>query len=144
NLIKKFKLSEIQAKAILAMQLRTLAGLERKKIEDELAELLKLIAKLESILADEKKILKLIKDELLAVKKQYGDERRTRIVAQELGKLADEDLVPDEQVAVTLTSANYIKRSSLAEYKRQGRGGKGRRGMVTREEDVIEHVVNAS
>ncbi|MBL8122156.1 DNA gyrase subunit A [Candidatus Saccharibacteria bacterium] len=144
NLIKKFKLSEIQAKAILAMQLRTLAGLERKKIEDELAELMKLIAELEAILADEKKILSIIKDELKQLKKQYGDERRTKIVPSELNKLSDEDLVPDEQVVVTLTSANYIKRSTLADYKRQGRGGKGRRGMATREEDVIEHVVNAS
>lgn len=144
NLMKKFKLTEIQAKAILAMQLRTLAGLERKKIEDELAELLKLIEKLEGILADEKKILKIIKDELAELKKQYGDERRTKVVAGELGKMSDEDLIADEQVAVTLTAANYIKRSSVAEYKRQGRGGKGRRGMATREEDVIEHVVNAS
>lgn len=144
NLIKKFALSEIQAKAILAMQLRTLAGLERKKIEDELAELIKLIGELETILADEKRILGIIKDELKDLKKQYGDERRTRVVAQELNRLSDEDLVPDEQVVVTLTSANYIKRSTLAEYKKQGRGGKGRRGMTTREEDVIEHVVNAS
>lgn len=144
NLIEKFKLSEIQARAILAMQLRQLAGLERKKIEDELAELLKLIAKLEGILADEKKILKIIRDELLEVKKQYADERRTRIVDNELGRMSDEDLIAEEQVVVTLTSANYIKRSNIAEYKKQGRGGKGRRGMVTREEDVIEHVVNAS
>jgi DNA gyrase subunit A len=144
NLIKRFHLTEIQAKAILAMQLRTLAGLERKKIEDELAELLKTIGELESILSDEKKILKIVKDELVQLKKQFGDERRTRIVPQELDKMSDEDLVPDEQVVVTLTSANYIKRSSIAEYKRQGRGGKGRRGMTTREEDVIEHLVNAS
>lgn len=144
NLIKKFKLSEIQAKAILAMQLRTLAGLERKKIEDELAELIELIAKLEAILADEKKILKIIKDELMAVQKQFGDDRRTKIIPQELGKMSDEDLIPDEQVVVTLTSANYVKRSPIAEYKRQGRGGKGKRGMTTREEDVIDHVVNAS
>ena len=144
NLIKKFNLSDIQAKAILAMQLRTLAGLERQKIEDELAELVKLIQHLEGILADEKKILKIIKDELEQLKKQYGDERRTRVVAGELGKLSDEDLIADEQVAVTLTAANYIKRSPLIEYKRQGRGGKGRRGMVTREEDVIEHMVSAS
>jgi DNA gyrase subunit A len=144
NLIKQFKLSEIQARAILAMQLRTLAGLERKKIEDELAELLKLIANLESILADEAKIRKIIRDELLEVKRQYGDDRRTRVVPSELGRLSDEDLIADEQVAVTLTAANYIKRSPLGEYKRQGRGGKGRRGMATREEDVIEHVVNAS
>ncbi len=144
NLIKQFKLSEIQAKAILAMQLRTLAGLERKKIEDELAELMKLISELQSILADEKKILKIVKDELVELKKQYGDERRTKIIDQELGKMNDEDLVPDEQVVVTMTSANYVKRSPIAEYKKQGRGGKGKRGMVTREEDVIEHVVNAS
>jgi len=144
NLMTKFKLTEIQAKAILAMQLRTLAGLERKKIEDELAELLKIIGELEAILADEKRILKIIKTELLDIKKQFGDERRTKIVPSELGKMSDEDLVPDEQVAVTLTSANYIKRSSLADYRKQGRGGKGKRGMTTRDEDVIEHVVNAS
>lgn len=144
NLIKKFKLSEIQAKAILAMQLRALAGLERQKIEDELKELLELIAKLEGILLDEKKILKIVKDEILEVKKQFGDERRTKVIPSELGKMSDEDLIPDEQVVVTLTSANYIKRSSIAEYKKQNRGGKGRRGMVTRDEDVIEHVVNAS
>jgi DNA gyrase subunit A len=144
NLIKKFNLSEIQARAILAMQLRTLAGLERKKIEDELAALRKLIAELEAILADEQKILNIIKDEMLELKERYGDERRTQIVKNELNRLSDEDLVPDEQVVVTLTSANYIKRSPIADYKRQGRGGKGRRGMATREEDVIEHVVNAS
>lgn len=144
NLMKEFKLTQIQASAILAMQLRTLTGLERQKIEDELAELLKTIANLEAILADENKILKIIKDELKDLKKQYGDERRTRVVPNELDRLNDEDLIAEEQVVVTLTSANYIKRSQIAEYKRQGRGGKGRRGMATREEDVIEHVVNAS
>lgn len=144
NLMEKFSLSEIQARAILAMQLRTLAGLERQKIENELAELLKLIEKLEAILGDEKKILKIIRAELLELKKQYGDERRTKVIPNELGKMSDEDLIADEQMAVTLTAANYIKRSPLAEYKKQGRGGKGRRGMATREEDVIEHVVNAS
>jgi DNA gyrase subunit A len=144
NLMTKFKLSEIQAKAILAMQLRTLAGLERQKVEDELAELIKLISELEAILADEKRISKIIKDELVELRKQYGDERRTKVVPQELGRLNDEDLIADEQVVVTLTAANYIKRSQIAEYKRQGRGGKGRRGMVTREEDVIDKVVYAS
>ena len=144
NLVERFKLSEIQAKAILAMQLRTLAGLERKKNEDELIDLLKLIGELEAILADEKKISKIIKDELIELKKLYGDERRTKVVPQELGRLNDEDLIADEQVVVTLTAANYIKRSQIAEYKKQGRGGKGRRGMVTREEDVIEKVVYAS
>lgn len=144
NLIARFKLSEIQAKAILAMQLRTLAGLERQKIEDELAELMKIIAELESILADEKRILKIIRTELLDLKKQYGDERRTKVINGELGKMNDEDLIPEEQVVVTLTSANYIKRSQIADYRKQNRGGKGKRGMTTREEDVIEHVVNAS
>ncbi len=144
NLMAKFKLSEIQAKAILAMQLRTLTGLERGKIEEELAQLLKTITELEAILADEKKILAIIKEEFKQLKKQYGDERRTKVIPHELNKMSDEDLVPDEQVAVTLTSANYIKRTSLLDYKKQGRGGKGKRGMVTREEDVIEHVVNAS
>jgi DNA gyrase subunit A len=144
NLMKKFKLSEIQAKAILAMQLRALTGLERQKIEDELSELLKLIAKLEAILSDEKEILKIVKTELKEIRDQFADERRTKVVPSELGKMSDEDLVPDEQVVVTLTSANYIKRSQIADYKKQNRGGKGKRGMVTREEDVIEHVVNAS
>ncbi len=144
NLIAKFGLSDIQARAILAMQLRTLTGLERAKIEEELAQLLKTIARLEEILADEKKILKIVKDEMLELKKLYGDDRRTKVIPGELNKMSDEDLVPDEQVVVTLTSANYVKRSSIAEYKKQGRGGKGRRGMATREEDVIEHVVNAS
>lgn len=144
NLIKRFKLSSIQAQAILAMQLRRLTGLQRKEIEDELAELLKLIGELEAVLADEKRILNIIKDELKDMKKQFGDERRTKIVPQELGRLTEEDLVPDEQVVVTLTSANYIKRSPIADYRKQNRGGKGKRGMATREEDVIEHVVNAS
>jgi len=144
NLIAKFNLSEIQARAILAMQLRTLAGLERKAIEDRLEELRRLIAELKGILADERKILQIIKDEMLELRKQYGDERRTQVIPSELNRLSDEDLVPDEQVVVTLTNANYIKRSPIADYKRQGRGGKGRRGMATREEDVIEHVVNAS
>ncbi len=143
-LMDRFKLSDIQARAILAMQLRTLAGLERKKIEDELKELMTIIANLESILSDENKILEIVKNEMLELKKLYGDERKTKIVSGELGKMTDEDLIAEEQVVVTLTSANYIKRSPIADYKKQGRGGKGRRGMATREEDVIEHVVNAS
>lgn len=141
NLIKKFKLTEIQAKAILAMQLRTLAGLERKKIEDELAELLKLIAELEAILADENRILSIIKDEFVELKNQYAEERRTKIIPQELGKMSDEDLIPNEQVVVTMTSANYIKRSPASDYHKQGRGGKGKRGMTTRDEDMIKHLV---
>lgn len=144
NLIAKFKLSEIQAKAILAMQLRTLAGLERQKIEDELAELMKIITELEAILADEKRILTIIKDEFKELKKTYADERRTVIIPQELGKFSEEELIPNEQVVVTMTSASYIKRSSAVEYRKQNRGGKGKRGMATREEDIVKHLVMAN
>jgi len=91
-----------------------------------------------------KRILSIIKEELTELRDKYGDERRTKVIPQELGKFSDEELIPDEQIVVTLTSANYIKRSPEAEYKKQGRGGKGRRGMATREEDIIEHVVMAS
>lgn len=140
-LIKKFGLSEIQAKAILAMQLRTLTGLEREKIENELAELMKLIAELEKILADENEILRVISEELNEIKERYGDERRTQIVPNELGKFSDEELVPNEQVIVTLTNGNYIKRVAANTYKAQGRGGKGIMGMTTKEEDVVEHLV---
>jgi len=141
NLMEKFKLSEIQARAILAMQLRTLAGLERKKIEDELAELVKLISELEKILASEDEILRVIREELEELKAKYGDERRTEIVGSELGKFSEEELVPNEQVIVTLTAGNYIKRIPASTYKSQGRGGKGIMGMTTKEEDVVEHLV---
>ena len=144
NLMSKFGLSEIQARAILAMQLRALTGLERKKIEDELAELRKLIAELESILADEQRVLGVIREELLEMKKAYADERRTQIIGQEIGKFSDEELIPDEQVVVTITTENYIKRSLVSEYRRQNRGGKGKRGMTTKEEDVIDKLVTAS
>ncbi|MBP7837441.1 DNA gyrase subunit A [Candidatus Saccharibacteria bacterium] len=144
NLMERFKLSEIQTRAILAMQLRSLAGLERKKIEDELAALRALIAKLEAILADEKEILKIVKSELLEMKAKHGDDRRTQIIPQELGKFSDEQLIPEEQVVVTVTSENYIKRSLASEYRRQNRGGKGKRGMATKEADFIEHVILAS
>jgi DNA gyrase subunit A len=144
NLIKKFKLTEIQARAILSMQLRTLAGLERQKIEDELNELLAIIKELEAILADEGRILKIIKEELIELKKQFGDERRTKVIPQELGKFSEEELIPDEQVVVTMTANQYIKRSLAADYKKQNRGGKGRRGMTTREEDAIDHLILAS
>lgn len=144
NLMKNFKLTEIQAKAILAMQLRRLTGLERKEIEDELAELKKLIAELKGILADEQKVLAIIKEELLEMKEKHGDERRTKIIGKELGKMSDEDLIPDEPVVVTLTRGGYVKRTKEAEYRKQGRGGKGRRGMATKEEDIIDHLVYAS
>jgi DNA gyrase subunit A len=141
NLIEQFTLSEIQARAILAMQLRTLAGLERKKIEDELAELMKLIGELELILASESEILRVIREELEELKAKYGDARRTQIVGNELGKFSEEELVPNEQVIVTLTTGNYIKRIPANTYKSQGRGGKGIMGMTTKEEDVVEHLV---
>jgi DNA gyrase subunit A len=144
NLMARFKLSQIQAEAILAMQLRRLAGLERKKIEEELKELKALITKLEGILADEKKILAIIKDELLEIKRLYSDERRTRIVPQELGKFSDEELIPDEQVVVMITTENYIKRTLVSDYHKQNRGGKGKRAMTTKEEDVIDQLITAS
>jgi DNA gyrase subunit A len=141
NLMKQFSLSELQARAILSMQLRTLAGLERKKIEDELAELMKLIAQLEGILSSESEILRVIREELEELKAKYGDARRTQIVGSELGKFSEEELVPNEQVIVTLTTGNYIKRIPANTYKSQGRGGKGIMGMTTKEEDVVEHLV---
>lgn len=144
NLTKRFKLSDIQVAAILAMQLRRLTGLSREEIENELAELIKLIAKLESILADEKEILKIIKTELLEMKEKYGDERRSKIINHELGKFSDEELIPEEESVILLTTENYIKRTLLSEYRRQNRGGKGKRGMTTKEEDVINQLVPTS
>ncbi len=143
-LIAKFSLSEIQAKAILAMQLRRLTGLERQAIEDELAELMKKIAYFESVLADENEILRIIKEELLEIKEKYGDERRSKMINHEVGKFSDEELIPEEDSVVLLTTENYIKRTLASEYRRQNRGGKGKRGMTTKEEDVIDQLVPAS
>lgn len=144
NLIKSFKLSEIQAQAILAMQLRRLTGLERDAIENELSELLKAIKRYEEILADEKEILSIIKTELLEMKEKYGDERRSQIINHELGKFSDEELIPEEESVVLLTTENYIKRTLITEYRRQNRGGKGKRGMTTKEEDVIDQLIPAN
>lgn len=141
NLIKKFKLTEIQAKAILSMQLRTLAGLERKKIEDELSGLYKLIGELEKILGSESEILRIIKEELIELKAKYATDRRTQIISSELGQFSEEELIPNEQVIVTLTAGNYIKRILASAYKSQGRGGKGITGMGVREEDIIQHLL---
>ena len=143
-LIAKFALSEIQAKAILAMQLRRLTGLEREAIENELNELLALIKKLEGILADEQEILNIIKSELVEMKEKYGDERRSQIINHELGKFSDEELIPEEESVILLTGENYIKRTLLSDYRKQNRGGKGKRGMTTKEEDIIYQVVPAS
>lgn len=144
NLIKSFKLSEIQAQAILAMQLRRLTGLEREAIENELSELLKAIKRFEEILADEQEILAIIKTELLEMKEKYGDERKSQIINHELGKFSDEELIPEEDAVILLTSENYIKRTLLSEYRRQHRGGKGKRGMATKEEDVIDQLIPAT
>lgn len=143
-LIEKFKLSQIQAKAILAMQLRRLTGLERDAIENELKELIELIAKLEAILADEKEILRVIKEELLEMKEKYGDKRRSQMINHELGKFSDEELIPEEESVILLTAENYIKRTLVSEYRRQHRGGKGKRGMATKAEDVIDQLIPAS
>lgn len=143
-LIAKFKLSEIQAKAILAMQLRRLTGLEREAVENELNELLKAIKRYEEILASEQEILDIIKTELLEMKEKYGDERRTKVINHELGKFSDEELIPEEESVILLTNENYIKRTLLSDYRKQNRGGKGKRGMTTKEEDMIEQVVSAS
>ncbi|MEX0932085.1 MAG: DNA gyrase subunit A [Candidatus Saccharimonadales bacterium] len=140
NLMKKFKLTELQANAILAMQLRTLAGLERKKIEDELKEIRQTIKDLEKILSSAAEILSVVKEELVEIKEKYGDERRTKVIDQELGKFSDEELIPNEQVVVTLTASNYIKRTPVDTYRTQHRGGKGLIGMATKEEDVIQHM----
>jgi len=144
NLIKQFGLSEIQAQAILAMQLRRLTGLEREAIENELNDLLKTIKRLEEILADEKEVLAIIKAELLEMKEKYGDERRSQIINHELGKFSDEELIPEEESIVLLTTENYIKRTLVTEYRRQNRGGKGKRGMTTKEEDVIDQLIPAN
>ena len=144
SLIAKFGLSEIQAKAILAMQLRRLTGLEREAIENELRELLALIEKLKGILADEQEILNIIKNELIEMKEKYGDQRRSKMINHELGKFSDEELIPEEDSVVLLTSENYIKRTLASDYRKQNRGGKGKRGMTTKETDVIEHMIPAS
>jgi DNA gyrase subunit A len=144
NLIKRFKLTEIQARAILDMPLRRLAALERAKIEEELKELLALISKLEGILADPKKIDAIIVKELDESVEKFGDERRTKIINSEVGKLGDEELIPDEQVVITMTQANYVKRTLATDYRKQNRGGKGKRGATTREEDIVEHVATLS
>ena len=144
NLIKEFALSEIQAAAILAMQLRRLTGLSREEIENELAALLAAIKRFEEILADEQEILDIIKAELLEMKEKYGDERRSKVINHELGKFSDEELIPEEESVILLTNENYIKRTLVSEYRRQNRGGKGKRGMTTKDEDVIDQLIPTS
>lgn len=144
NLIKKFKLSERQAVAILEMKLQTLAGLERKKIEDELEEILKRIKELTAILKSPEKLKEIIKKEFLELKEKYGDQRRTKVVKGKLGEITEVDLVPLEETIVTLTTGGYIKRINPATYKIQKRGGKGIMGMKTMQDDIVEHFLCAS
>ena len=140
GLMTGFNLSEKQAQAILDLRLQRLTGLEREKIEEEYQEILKTIAWLESVLADETKILNIIKEELIEVKRKFGDARRTRITA-DFSKLAMEDLIAEEDVIITLTHNNYIKRMPIDTYKNQKRGGRGVTGMGTKEEDFVENML---
>ncbi|MGZ3587540.1 MAG: DNA gyrase subunit A [Candidatus Limnocylindrales bacterium] len=144
NLMARFKLTELQANAILEMQLRRLAALERKKIEDEYLQVIQLIAELEDILANPARVLAIIKDELLELARKYGGERRTRVKEDADRELTDEDLIADEDVVITVSGRGYIKRQPLATYRRQGRGGKGIIGARTVEEDALEHLLVAN
>jgi DNA gyrase subunit A len=144
NLIKKFGFTGIQATAILDMQLRRLAALEREKIEKEYNEIMKLIDRLVGILKDPKKILKIIVDDLGEIKEKFGDLRRTKIYKQKLGEFSEEDLIPKKETLITVTRTGYIKRVDTDSYKSQRRGGKGVVGMTTKEEDEIEHFLSAT
>jgi DNA gyrase subunit A len=144
NLIRKFKLSEIQATAILDMQLRRLAALEREKIEKEYAEIKKLIDRLVAILKDPKEVLKIIKTELADIKERFGDARKTKIYKSRIGEFSEEDLVAKEETLITVTKTGYVKRLSATSYRAQRRGGKGVIGMTTKEEDEINHLVSAT
>ncbi len=144
KLMKAFGLSEIQAQAILDMRLARLQGLEREKIEAEYAELLKKIAYYKSILADEKLLLGVIKDELTEIKDKYNDKRRTKIVAADASEFDDEDLVAEENVAITLTHLGYVKRIAADTYKTQKRGGRGITGLTTRENDFVKNLIMTS
>jgi DNA gyrase subunit A len=143
-LIKKFAFTPIQTAAILAMRLQTLAGLERKKIEDELAEIQKLIKSLQKILSSTKNILAVVREELEAVKEKYGDDRRTKIVKAGVKNISVEDLVADEESVLVITAGGYVKRTNPLEYKAQKRGGVGVIDMSTKEEDVVTHFLAAS
>src|SRR3954447_24228764 len=144
NLIERFTLSEIQANAILEMQLRRLAALERKKIEDEYLAVIQLIAELEDILANPQRVLRIIREELGDLEKRFAGQRRTRIADDATRELSDEDLIADEDVVVTVSGRGYIKRQPLATYRRQARGGKGIIGARTVEEDAVAHLLVAN
>ena len=142
RLIEKYRFSEIQADAILELKLRRLTGLEREKIEEELANLLKLIEEYKSILASEQKVLEIIKKEMLEIKEKFGDERRTKIDNTAIEYIEDESLIPQEDIIITLTNKNYIKRIPKDTYKVQNRGGVGIKGMTTTEEDFVEQLIS--
>ena len=142
GLIKRFGLTEIQANAILEMRLRRLTGLERDKIEAELAELMKQIDELRSILASEEKVLNIIKEEMTEIKNKFGEERRTHIDMTAIDYIEDESLIPNENVIIALTNRGYIKRTTSDTFKAQNRGGVGIKGMTTNEEDFVEQMIN--
>jgi DNA gyrase subunit A len=143
GLMTQFGLSQIQSQAILDMQLQRLTGLERQKILDELAELLKLIERLVAILSSQKLLMQIVVDELRKVQEKYADARRTEILAEE-GEFRIEDLIAEEDMAITVSNTGYIKRTAITNYRNQRRGGKGRIGMRTREEDFVSHLFVAS
>lgn len=144
NLIKKFGFSEIQATAILDMQLRRLAALEREKIENEYNKIMKLIDKLIARLKDPQRVLNIIKREVGELKEKYGDKRLTKIYKSDIGDFSEEDLIPKKKTLITVTKTGYIKRVPMGTYKSQRRGGKGVIGMTTKEEDEIEHLISAT
>ena len=144
GLMERFKLSEKQAQAILDMRLQRLTGLEREKIEDEYNNLLTLIAELKAILADEEKVLEIIREELTEIKEKFNDERRTEITLGGVDFFEDEDLIPEENIIITLTHKGYIKRLPSSTYRTQHRGGRGIQGMETHEDDFVEHLVSTS
>ncbi len=140
NLMQKFKLSDLQATAILDMQLRRLAALERQKIEDELLMIKETIAYLQDLLSHPEKIFKVIKDELIHLKEKYADPRRTKVFKSKVGEFSDEDLIQNEPTVITITNTGYIKRQSLTSFHVQHRGGKGIKGMTTKDEDGISQI----
>lgn len=144
NLMDSFGLSDLQATAILDMQLRRLAALERQKIEDELKEVRELIDLLEDLLAHKEKMLTVIKDEIVAVKEKYGDIRKTRVVKGGVGEFSEEDLIPQEQTIITLTKGGYIKRQGMQAFRTQQRGGKGVSGVTLKEADAILNMISAN
>lgn len=144
ELSNKYGLDDIQSNAILEMKLRRLTGLERDKIENELSELLKLIAELKDILGSSERVFAIVKDELLEIKKKYADDRRTFIDMTAIDYIDDESLIPEENLVITLTKNGYIKRLPVDTYKIQNRGGVGIKGMSTNEDDFVEHIINTT